>query len=104
MLYGLLPLLWAMLLAQHLELGMAEAGQLLVVMAPSSWSQIHVLPAWSADGHVIAFCQSLTLVVGVVGSVVLLRRLLLPGRWRWLIVSWLALGLGIGSRWLVALP
>ena len=103
-LYGLLPLLWAMLLAQHLELGMAEAGQLLAVTAPSSWSQIHVLPAWSADGHVIAFCQSLTLVVGVVGSVVLLRRLLLPGRWRWLIVSWLALGLGIGSRWLVALP
>jgi hypothetical protein len=51
---------------------------------------------------VVAFCQSLAVVTGVVGSVVLLRRLLMPGRWRWVWLSWLALGLGIGGRWLVA--
>ena len=48
---ALLPLLWAALLAQHLGLGMAAAG------------------AWCADPHVIGFCQSLMLLVGVGGSV-----------------------------------
>jgi hypothetical protein len=60
------------------------------------------LPGWSADGHVIAFCQSLAVAVGVAGSVVLLRRLLQPLRWGWLALGWLALGLGAGGRWLVA--
>jgi hypothetical protein len=76
-LYALLPLLWALMLADH-------------------------LPAWSADGHVIGFCQSLVVAVGVAGSVVLRRRLLQPQRWGWLALSWLALGLGVGGRWLVA--
>jgi len=62
------------------------------------------LPAWSADSHVIGFCQSLVLLVGVGGSVLLLRRLLLQA-WRpWLLVSLVPLALGLGSRWLVALP
>lgn len=102
-LYALLPLLWALMLADHLPLGMGEAGLLLPVSAGPFWPGLATrLPAWSADGHVIGFCQSLVVAVGVAGSVVLLRRLLQPQRWGWLALSWLALGLGVGSRWLVA--
>ncbi len=57
--------------------------------------------AWSADPHLIGFCQSLVLLVGVGGSVLLLRRLLRQA-WRpWLVVSLVPLALGLGSRWLV---
>ncbi len=84
-LYALLPLLWALLLADHLPLGMAEAGLVLPVSAAPWWPELAGrCPAWSADGHVIAFCQSLVVLVGVAGSVVLLRRLLQPRRWGWL--------------------
>jgi len=42
---------------------------------------------WSADPHLIGFCQSLVLLVGVGGSVLQLRRLLRQA-WRpWLVVS-----------------
>ncbi len=102
-LYALLPLLWALMLADHLPLGMAEGGLVLPVSVVSWWPELAGwLPAWSADGHVIAFCQSLVVAVGVAGSVVLLRRLLQPLRWGWLALGWLALGLGTGGRWLVA--
>ncbi len=102
-LYALLPLLWALMLADHLPMGMGEAGLLLPVSASPWWPQLAArLPGWSADGHVIGFCQTLVVAVGVVGSVVLLRRLLQPLRWGWLALSWLALGLGAGGRWLVA--
>ncbi len=101
-LYALLPLLWALMLADHLPLGMAEAGLVLPVSASPWWPQLTSrLPGWSADRHVIAFCQSLVVAVGVAGSVVLLRRLLQPLRWGWLALGWLALGLGAGGRWLV---
>ena len=102
-LYALLPLLWALMLAHHLALGMAEAGRLLPVtlaeLQPawdaSGWQ-------WSADGHVIAFCQSLVVVIGVLGSIVLLRRLLQLELRHWLWISGLPLLLGIGGRWLVS--
>ena len=95
-LYGLLPLLWALLLARHLPVGMAEAGRLLPVTFQLP------LPSWSADHHVIAFCQSLVLVVGVGGSLVLLRRLRLNSRAALWWGSAAALVLGAGGRWLVA--
>jgi hypothetical protein len=95
-LYGLLPLLWALLLARHLPVGMAEAGRLL----PVTFQQ--PLPSWSADHHVIAFCQSLVMLLGVGGSLVLLRRLLLNSRAALWWGSAAALALGAGGRWLVA--
>ena len=102
-LYGLLPLLWGLLLAQHLPMGMEEGGRLLAVSFSPRWPEMaSLMPVWSSDSSVVAFCQSLAVVTGVVGSVLLLRRLLLPGRWRWVWLSWLTLGLGIGGRWLVA--
>ncbi|QPN59685.1 4Fe-4S binding protein [Synechococcus sp. CBW1002] len=104
-LYGLLPLLWALLLARYLPLGMVEAGQLLPVsLTPLAPDLAATLPGWSADPHVITFCQSLVGVVGVVGSWVLQRRLRQADRWRWLLGPLLVLGLGAGGRWLVALP
>jgi polyferredoxin len=108
-LYGLLPLIWGLLLARHLPIGMAEAGTLLPVsLAPlaaggdGAW--LAALPAWRADAHVIAFCQSAAVLVGCCASVVVLRRLLANSRQAWLGSSALALALAAGGRWLVALP
>ena len=68
---------------------------------PSTSAWVWRKRAWSADPHVIGFCQSLVLLVGVGGSVLLLRRLLRQA-WRpWLLVSLVPLALGLGSRWLV---
>ena len=103
LLYALLPLLWALMLAQHLPLGMAEAGQLLpVALAPLGSSSMLNGWQWSADGHVIAFCQSLVVALGVLASIVLLRRLLQLELRHWLWLSGLPLLLGAGGRWLVA--
>ncbi|MBM5819191.1 MAG: 4Fe-4S binding protein [Cyanobacteria bacterium K_DeepCast_150m_m2_101] len=97
-LYGLLPLIWALLLARHLPIGMAEAGTLLPV------SGLLAAPVWSADPHVIAFCQSAAVVLGLSWAVVLLRRQLARSRQTWLGASALALLLAAAGRWLVALP
>jgi len=97
-LYGLLPLVWALLLARHLPIGMAEAGTLLPV------SGLVTAPAWSADPHVIAFCQSAAALLGLSWAVVLLRRQLARSRQAWLGASALALLLAAAGRWLVALP
>jgi hypothetical protein len=115
-LYALLPLLWGVMLAHHLAMGMAEAGRVLPVSAApllaSSWlGESHEtlaavmagLPAWGADPHVIGFCQTLAVGLGLVGSVVLMRRLLLPERLGWLVLAVVTLMLAGAGRWLVAL-
>lgn len=106
LLYGLLPLLWALLLARHLPLGMTEAGRLLPVsLAPLLSSgpaaALPPLPAWCADAHVVGFCQSAAVLVGLAGSAVLLRRLLAGAAWQ-LAALGLAVLLAAGGRWLVA--
>jgi len=106
LLYGLLPLLWALLLARHLPLGMTEAGRLLPVsLAPLLSSgpaaALPPLPAWCADAHVVGFCQSAAVLVGLAGSAVLLRRLLAGAAWQ-LAALVLAVLLAAGGRWLVA--
>ncbi|MEB3199608.1 MAG: 4Fe-4S binding protein [Synechococcaceae cyanobacterium] len=100
--YALLPLLWALMLADHLPLGLTEAGRLLPVsLAPLLASAAEGLPQWQADAHVIGFCQSAVLLLGAAGSAVLLRRLLQPDWRRWLLQSAAVLGLGLGGRWLL---
>ena len=105
-LYGLLPLVWALLLARHLPIGMAEAGAVLPVsLAPllpvdSVWWQ--QLPSWRADSHVIGFCQSAVVLLGALAAVVVLRRLLANNRVAWLGASVMALLLACAGRWLVA--
>jgi len=102
-LYGLLPLIWALLLARHLPLGMGEAGQLLPVsLSPLQGTWIQSMPSWQADAHVIAFCQSLVVLLGWASSVVLLRRQLATHRAAWLGASGLAVALACAGRWLVA--
>ena len=108
LLYALLPLLWAAMLADHLRLGMAEAGLLLPVsleplLGAAGLSLPACLPRWSADVHVIGFCQSLVLAVGLAGAWVLLRRLLLPDRRAWVAQGAALLGLGVAARLLVGL-
>ena len=92
-LYAGLPMLWALLLARHLPIGMAEAGTVL----PDGW------PQWSADPHVISFCQTTVVVIGWVGAVILSRRLLDLDRWAWVMGSMVLLLVSLGGRWLVAL-
>jgi transcriptional regulator with AAA-type ATPase domain/ferredoxin len=104
-LYAGVPLLWALMLADHLPLGMREAGLVLPVSV-ASWQPdlAGLLPSWSADGHVIAFCQTLAVVVGWGGTVVLLRRLLQPALIPWLGMASLTTALAAAGRWLVAVP
>lgn len=101
-LYGMLPLFWALLLADHLPLGLLEAGQLLPVSfssaAPFGLSE---WPQWSADWHVVQFCQSLVVVLGAVASVVVLRRLLCNHRIAWLGGCAVMVMVAISGRWLV---
>ena len=59
------------------------------------------LPAWRADAHVIAFCQSVVVLFGLAAAVVVLRRLLANHRSAWLAASTLALLLAGIGRWLV---
>ena len=92
-LYAGLPMLWALLLARHLPIGMAEAGTVL----PDGW------PQWSADPHVIGFCQTTVVMIGWVGAVILSRRLLDLDRWAWVMGSMVLLLVSLGGRWLVAL-
>ena len=73
------------LLAWHLPLGILEAGTLL----PAGW------PQWSADPHVIGFCQSLKVSVGWGGAVVLRGCLLVQNSTQWVFSS-------LAGRWLVA--
>jgi hypothetical protein len=102
-LYGLLPLIWGLLLARHLPVGMAEAGDLLPVsLAPLDPAWAASLPAWRADPHVIAFCQSAAVVTGLVGALVVLRRLLQTSQLAWGGASVLAVLLAAAGRWLVA--
>ena len=102
-LYGLLPLVWALLLARHLPLGMSEAGQLFPVsLAPRDWGWSQTLPTWRADSHVSAFCQSTFVLLGWGASVALLRRQLANHRTAWMGASGLALVLALAGRWLVA--
>jgi hypothetical protein len=51
---------------------------------------------------VIGFCQTLAVGLGLAGSVVLLRRLLLPDRLGWLGQAALTLVMAGAGRWLVA--
>ena len=105
-LYGLLPLVWALLLARHLPLGMAEAGAVLPVsfspLLGEGSAVVQQLPSWRADQHVIGFCQSAVVLAGAVAAVVVLRRLLANNRAAWFAASALALLLAAGGRWLVA--
>ena len=91
-LYAGLPLLWSLLLARHLPLGMEEAG----LIFPPGW------PSWSADPHVIGFCQTVAVLIGWGGAIVLTRRLLDLNRWQWLTSSMVLLIISSGGRWLVA--
>lgn len=102
-LYAGLPLLWGLMLADHLPLGMAEGGKVLPVSL-SSWRPdlAGFLPFWCADGHVIAFCQTLVVLLGAAGTVVLVRRLLQPTLLPWLGMASLTLALAGVGRWLVA--
>jgi hypothetical protein len=104
-LYALLPLVWGLLLARYLPLGMAEAGRVLQVsFVPLDGAFAAQLPSWQGDPHVISFCQSVAVLVGGAGALVLLRRLLRPGSSALPAASLLAMALAAGGRWLVALP
>jgi hypothetical protein len=53
---------------------------------------------------VIAFCQTLVVLMGAGGTVVLVRRLLQPPLLPWLGMASLTMALAAAGRWLVAVP
>jgi hypothetical protein len=55
-------------------------------------------------GPVIAFCQTLVVLLGAGGTVVLVRRLLQPLLLPWLGMASLTMALAAAGRWLVAVP
>ena len=73
--------------------GMAKAGTVL----PQGW------PHWSADPHVIGFCQTIVVGIGWVGAAILSRRLLDLDRRAWVTGSMVLLMVSLSGRWLVAL-
>ena len=85
-----LPLLWAVLLARHLPLGMREAGMVL----QTGWTH------WNANPHLIGFCQTTTVLIGAVGAIILGRRMLEPNRKTWLLGT-MMVGLACAGRWFV---
>ena len=70
---------------------------------PGGWMTaiLSGLPAWGADPHVIGFIQSFAVAIGLAGSVVLLRRLLVPDLSGWLGQALLTLVVAVAGRWLV---
>ncbi len=75
--YAYVPLCWLGLLAHFLDLGMAEAGQVLQVASRtfglSTVVASDALPSLVADSHVISFCQGICILAGTTWSLVLLR-------------------------------
>ena len=53
--------------------------------------------------HVIGFCQTMVVLIGWVGAVMLSRRLLDLNRRAWFTGSMVLLLVSLGGRWLVAL-
>ncbi|CAI8172871.1 MAG: Putative electron transport protein YccM [Prochlorococcus marinus str. MIT 9215] len=90
-LYASIPLLWSVLLARHLPMGMTEAGMVL----PMGW------PQWTADAHVIDFCQSMVIAIGWASCVVLLPRLIRRQRLSWITGSGVLLVAAVACRWVV---
>ena len=72
---------------------MLEGGTLL----PVGW------PRWSADPHVVSFCQTVLIAIGWIGAVVLIRRLLVPERFNQILGSMVMMVLSFAGRWLVSL-
>ena len=89
---GLIPVLAGGICLHHWY-RLLEAGTVL----PAGW------PQWSADPHVIGFCQTLMVTVGWGGTVVLLRRLLVQNFTQWVFSGLMLLILSLAGRWLVAL-
>ena len=72
---------------------MLEGGTLL----PVGW------PSWSADPHVVGFCQTVLIAIGWIGAVVLIRRLIVPERFNRMLGSMVMMVLSFAGRWLVSL-
>jgi hypothetical protein len=94
--------LWALLLASHLPIGMREAGMVLPVSMEGLQGLPQLgLPRWQADPHVIGFCQSAVVTLGGLGSVVVLRRMLCNQRKAWLAACMVLISVAGCGRWLV---
>ena len=73
--YGYLPLVLAANLAYYLQLGLHEAGTIIPVTFATFGLSTVGLPVWVAHPAVIAFLQGVTLLIGLLASVVLLQNI-----------------------------
>jgi NAD-dependent dihydropyrimidine dehydrogenase PreA subunit len=98
--YGYLPLVLMASLAHYLLMGLSEAGQVLPVTL-ATWGVTAVgVPAWSAHPAVIEFLQAVALMVGLLGSVLLTRKIARQS-FRYLLPQLLSLLLLTGLAWQV---
>ena len=82
-----------------MSIGLENKGLVLPAFGLNGW------PAWSADPHVIACCQSSAVALGLtwaIVAIVLLRRQLATSRLAWLGAAAVALFTAAAGRWLVS--
>ncbi|HEY9605060.1 MAG TPA: sigma 54-interacting transcriptional regulator [Allocoleopsis sp.] len=73
--YGYLPLVLAANLAHYLRLGLSEGGRLLPVTFATFGLSGEALPVWVAHPAVIEFLQGVTLIAGVVLTMLLTQKI-----------------------------
>ncbi|AFZ46025.1 nitrogen assimilation regulatory protein [Cyanobacterium stanieri PCC 7202] len=73
--YGYLPLVLTASLAYYLQMGLGEAGRVLPLFATTFGLDGSGLPIWVAHPAVIAFLQGLTIIFGVLLTVILSQKI-----------------------------
>jgi transcriptional regulator with AAA-type ATPase domain/NAD-dependent dihydropyrimidine dehydrogenase PreA subunit len=94
--YGYLPLVLGGSLAHYCRMGLQESGRLLPVTAATfGWSGAN-WPAWVADPAVIAFLQTVSLILGLLTTILLAQKIAKRPFWSLLPQHLAATGLAIG--------
>ncbi|TVQ52864.1 MAG: AAA family ATPase, partial [Spirulina sp. DLM2.Bin59] len=100
--YGYLPLVLGANLAHYLDLGLGEAGRILPVTF-ATFGMAGNLPVMVADPAVIVFLQGVTLLAGLLFSVILTQKIAKQA-WRLLVPQHLSAIALTFSLWTLILP
>ncbi|AUC61421.1 Transcriptional regulatory protein tyrR [Cyanobacterium sp. HL-69] len=73
--YGYLPLVLTVSLAYYLQMGLGEAGQVLPLIATTFGLDGSGLPVWVAHPAVIAFLQGVSIIFGVLLTIILSQKI-----------------------------
>ena len=59
--------------------------------------------SWSANSHVVSFCQTVAVAVDCIGGIVIAKLLIIPEHFDWELCSMVILVLSFAGRWLMSL-